>query len=155
MQLHLHEYELPPTVKEIRPDVPEIIESDSTRVQQILINLLSNAVKFTDQGEISIRVAMRSEVAGQALLEFEVQDQGIGIPPEKIDILFEPFVQGDATTTRKYGGTGLGLAISKKLVELLGGKIAVRSEVGVGSTFSFCIGVKLGSERATPEKIGT
>lgn len=114
----------------IDPELPSHIVGDSTRLRQILINLLGNAVKFTAKGEINLRAKLRGPHA-----IFEVEDTGIGIPPEKQDRLFLPFSQADSSTTRKYGGTGLGLAICKRLAGLMGGEISVRSQVQKGSTF--------------------
>jgi signal transduction histidine kinase/CheY-like chemotaxis protein len=128
-------------VLEIFTDVPEIIQVDSTRLKQILLNLLTNANKFTKNGKIHLIVQKISENNGNVTLQMEVRDSGIGIPPEKLNLIFEPFEQADNTTTRKYGGTGLGLTISKKLVQLLGGKIWVESKLGEGSSFFFTINV--------------
>lgn len=118
-------------------DVPEAVEGDATRVRQILVNLLSNAVKFTTEGEVIVQVDGEKLGAENYLLTISVKDTGIGIPEDRMDRLFASFSQVDASTTRKYGGTGLGLAISKQLVELMGGKMWVESEVGTGSTFYF------------------
>jgi PAS domain S-box-containing protein len=124
----------------IDKSVPEFIIGDPTRLRQILGNLLHNAVKFTESGEIKLSVSA-SELSGTGThqIHFAVQDTGIGISPDQMDLLFQPFSQVDATVTRKYGGTGLGLAISKKLVELMGGNIWVESQIGLGSTFHFTI----------------
>jgi signal transduction histidine kinase/CheY-like chemotaxis protein len=120
---------------------PPAIRGDVTRLRQILINLITNAVKFTDRGAVSVhaRLAEKPGADGLALLEFSVQDTGIGIPADRVGALFEAFTQVDASTTRKYGGTGLGLAICKRLVGLMGGAIQVRSELGKGSVFSFTV----------------
>ncbi len=126
-------------------DVPPAIESDGTRVRQILVNLISNGVKFTSSGEVMVSVKCEAPSPGallppgHRLLQFSVQDTGIGIPPDKTDRLFMSFSQIDASVTRKYGGTGLGLAISKRLAEMLGGNMRVESQPGRGSTFSFTI----------------
>jgi signal transduction histidine kinase/DNA-binding response OmpR family regulator/HPt (histidine-containing phosphotransfer) domain-containing protein len=123
---------------DIAPDVPETLRGDSVRFSQILVNLVGNAVKFTDEGEVvvSVRVSAR-EVEHAVEVHVEVQDTGIGIPPDQQERIFEAFEQGDMSTTRKYGGTGLGLVISKGLVELMGGRIWLESEVGRGSRFHF------------------
>ena len=122
------------------PAAPRAIVGDVTRLRQVLVNLLNNAVKFTDAGEIVVFVSAEASES-RHILHFRVRDTGIGIPPERVDRLFRSFSQIDASTTRKYGGTGLGLAISKRLCELMGGKIWVESDPGVGSTFHFTISV--------------
>ncbi len=114
-------------------DVPSLVLGDRTRVRQVLMNLAGNALKFTSAGSVEIVVKEGSEEH----LSFEVIDTGIGISPEELARLFQPFVQGDLSTTRRFGGTGLGLAISKQLAELMGGKVHARSEPGRGSTFFF------------------
>ncbi|WP_373000248.1 ATP-binding protein [Sulfurimonas sp.] len=106
---------------------------DSLRISQVLTNLLSNAIKFTSTGGIGLRIKGMQE----NIIKFEVKDTGIGLKPQQIEILFEEFTQADMSTSRKYGGTGLGLSIVKNLVELMGGKVALKSKFGVGSTFSF------------------
>ncbi len=119
--------------------IPKRIMGDSNRLRQILINLTGNAMKFTEQGGIDIEVAYEREAAGQIVSRFSVHDSGIGIPADRVGAIFEKFTQADGSTTRKYGGTGLGLAICLQLVELMGGRLAVESEVGKGSTFYFVI----------------
>lgn len=123
----------------IEDGTPQAIMGDPIRLQQVLANLLSNAVKFTDTGEISVSISSKKLEDPCYEMYFEVKDTGIGIPEGKMNLLFQPFSQVDASTTRKYGGTGLGLAITKKLVELMGGRIWVESEEGKGSTFNFTI----------------
>jgi signal transduction histidine kinase/HPt (histidine-containing phosphotransfer) domain-containing protein len=126
---------------EVAADVEDFAMGDENRVRQVIINLLSNAVKFTATGEVVI-TARRVGAAGQAgsqSVEFSVRDTGIGIPAEKLEKLFQPFVQAGSSTEREYGGTGLGLAISKGLVELMGGRMLAESVPGQGSTFSFIL----------------
>lgn len=121
----------------VEADVPSRLHGDPTRVRQVLFNLLGNAVKFTERGEVFLHVSVEQVVNGECVLRFEISDTGIGIPPKIQENLFQPFTQGDSSTSRKYGGTGLGLAICKRLVEMMGGKIGVRSEANKGSTFWF------------------
>lgn len=130
----------------VAPSVPTAILGDAARLSQILLNLLSNAIKFTETGEVTISVTAQqrqsanSQAASSAYeLQFVIKDTGIGIPQDRLYRLFKSFSQVDASTTRQYGGTGLGLAISKHLSEMMGGRIWVESQVGVGSTFSFTI----------------
>ena len=130
----------------VADDVPDIIESDPLRLSQICINLCSNAVKFTDSGQVSLQVSLQSRQEEALVLLFKIQDTGIGMTAEEQERVFDSFAQADGSTTRKYGGTGLGLAISKNLVHMLGGEIWVESEPGKGSTFSFTIRAKVGSE---------
>lgn len=132
-------------VYRIEPDVPPQIVGDALRLRQVLMNLVSNAVKFTHSGEVSLGVRLvRTDVSGALVVNFDVRDTGIGIPREKIEMLFKSFSQVDSSTTRKYGGTGLGLAISEKLVHLMGGQISVESQVGEGTIFSFTILTRAG-----------
>ncbi|MCU1326464.1 MAG: Histidine kinase, partial [Bryobacterales bacterium] len=121
----------------IAGDAPRYLRGDPNRLRQVLINLLGNSIKFTDHGGLQIRVELDPAHASRDWLRFAISDTGIGIPKEKVGTIFESFSQADASTTRKYGGTGLGLSISRQLVELMGGRIWVESEVGQGSTFFF------------------
>ncbi len=118
-------------------DVPPHLIGDPLRLGQVLTNLMGNAVKFTQHGEVVLRVETLEELADAARLKFSIIDTGIGISAEQIEKLFQPFTQGDASMTRKYGGTGLGLTISKRLVEMMDGQLQVESVPDVGTTFSF------------------
>jgi len=120
-------------------DVPRQLRGDPSRIRQVLWNLGGNAVKFTEQGEVSVHVSTLDDRGRDALLQFVVKDTGIGIPIEKKNQIFDKFSQVDASTTRKFGGTGLGLAISSQLVEMMGGEIDVKSELGTGSEFIFSV----------------
>jgi PAS domain S-box-containing protein len=144
---------------DVRPEVPDALHGDAGRLRQVLLNLVGNAIKFTDKGEVVVRVSTtedrgsriedgRSKIEDNSdpsildprpsvLVHFAVTDTGIGIPPDKQQVIFEPFTQADESMTRRHGGTGLGLTISTRLVELLGGRIWVESEAGKGSTFHF------------------
>ena len=127
------------------PDAPSQVVGDAGRIRQILVNLAGNAIKFTQHGHVLVDVACLEQTADEALLEFTIQDTGIGIAADKLERLFEKFTQADASTTRKFGGTGLGLAISKQLVELMGGSIRVTSVPEEASTFSFTLRLALGA----------
>ncbi len=121
----------------VAPDAPTDLIGDPSRLRQVLLNLANNAVKFTAEGEVNLRVKLKRDAGRRAEFLFEVKDTGIGIPEDRIDHLFKSFTQLDNSTTRRFGGTGLGLAISKRLVEMMSGRIGVRSRDGHGSTFWF------------------
>ena len=138
---------------EVAPEVPEMLRGDPVRVRQIVVNLVGNAIKFTDSGEIAVRVHVEGREGPDCICLFTVSDTGIGIPEGKRHLIFEPFSQADTSTTRKYGGTGLGLTISTRLVQMMGGRIWVESEVGHGSQFHFT--ARLGAANANEIKLGT
>jgi signal transduction histidine kinase/CheY-like chemotaxis protein len=119
------------------PTVPTLVTGDELRLRQVLVNLLSNAVKFTERGQVLVSGHARVLAGGGCELSFEVEDTGIGIAPDKFDLIFSSFSQVDVSHTRRYGGTGLGLAISKRLCERQGGRLWVESALGVGSSFQF------------------
>jgi two-component system, sensor histidine kinase and response regulator len=121
----------------VPPELPEFVIGDPVRLRQVVLNLVGNAIKFTDQGEVVLRVGAEPSDVDCLNLHFTVTDTGIGISRDKQKVIFEPFSQADTSTTRKYGGTGLGLSISMRLIEMMGGRIWLESEVGEGSTFHF------------------
>lgn len=137
---------------EIAPEVPDIVFGDSCRLRQIVVNLIGNATKFTDEGEVALKVSIDSADGEYRIVHFAVSDTGIGIAPEKQKIIFDPFMQADTSTTRRYGGTGLGLTISSRLVALMDGKIWVESELGRGTTFHFTARFKTADARVV--KVG-
>jgi len=126
----------------LEPEVPRYAWIDPIRLRQVLINLLSNASKFTEDGEIELAIRVQERLGKETRLEFSVRDTGIGISPEKQEVIFEAFSQEDSSTTRKYGGTGLGLTISNKLLRLMDSTLKLDSEPGKGSRFSFAVTVK-------------
>jgi PAS domain S-box-containing protein len=128
---------------EIEPNVPDALIGDPGRVRQIILNLVGNAIKFTELGEVVLSVQSLTHVGDELQLRFTVTDTGIGISPDKQAAIFEAFKQADGSMTRKYGGTGLGLTISSRLVELMGGRIWVESELGEGSRFHFTANFKV------------
>src|SRR3989442_5415296 len=143
--------------------VPPLVATDEQRLQQILKNLLSNAVKFTERGSVTMRIELAPEDArfatttlerAEQVLAFSIADTGIGIPEDKLRLIFEAFQQADGTTGRRYGGTGLGLSISREIARLLGGEIRVSSEPGKGSSFTlFLPGVAPKHEHTHDEPI--
>jgi two-component system sensor histidine kinase/response regulator len=121
----------------VPPTLVDFLVGDPVRLRQVILNLAGNAIKFTDQGEVVLRVQVETPDADGVTLHFAISDTGIGIPPEKQKLIFEPFAQADTSTTRNYGGTGLGLSISMRLIHMMGGRIWLESESGKGSTFHF------------------
>jgi two-component system, sensor histidine kinase and response regulator len=138
---------------DIATDVHERVQGDSTRLRQVILNLVGNAIKFTAAGEVAVRVEMEDGETDTRNVRFTVADSGIGIPPEKREVIFNPFTQADTSTTRKYGGTGLGLTICARLVSMMGGRIWFESEVGRGSQFHFTVRLKFLANMAEPEVI--
>jgi CheY-like chemotaxis protein/nitrogen-specific signal transduction histidine kinase len=126
---------------EVRGDIPEKIVTDPIRLRQILVNLIGNSIKFTEGGSIQVVMRLDSTSASDGKLTFDVIDTGIGMSEEQMGLLFRPFTQVDGSASRRFGGTGLGLAISRRMAEMLGGDITVRSSPGRGSTFSLSIGI--------------
>ena len=133
---------------DVAADVPPMVRGDPTRLRQVLTNLVGNSIKFTESGEIVVSVQSGPARDGRALVRFAVRDTGIGIPPEKLETIFEEFGQADESTTRKYGGTGLGLAIARRLVRLMDGDLTVTSAVNQGTEFAFS--VPLAADVAAP-----
>ena len=133
---------------EIGPEVPEVVNGDCSRLCQVVVNLVGNAIKFTSEGEVALHVQTDAQDGSHCILHFTVSDTGIGIPPEKQKIVFEPFTQADTSTTRRYGGTGLGLTISTRLVGVMGGKIWLDSEVARGTQFHFTARVGIADVKA-------
>lgn len=126
------------------PDLPQTVIGDPVRLRQILTNLINNALKFTEQGYVLVRVKCTHETPQQLRLMVEIKDTGVGIPPDKINHIFEKFSQAEESTTRKFGGTGLGLTICSKLLEMMSGTISVESKLGEGSSFHFTLPLELG-----------
>ncbi len=136
---------------DISDEVPDRLLGDALRVRQVLTNLLGNAIKYTHKGEITVRVTVRSKSDREACLEFVVQDTGIGISPADQQKLFVPFAEADATARRRHEGSGLGLSISSRLVDLMGGRIWVESQVGQGSQFHFTVCTPLATDAGAEE----
>jgi signal transduction histidine kinase len=129
---------------------PSMLLGDAVRVRQVMTNLVGNAVKFTERGKIEVSVECPAWTAADAMMRVEVKDTGIGIAPEKLELIFEKFTQGDGSMTRRYGGTGLGLSIVKQLVDLMGGDISVKSELGQGSIFAVTFRLPLALNSVSP-----
>ena len=138
----------------VDPTVPDQMVGDPQRLSQVLINLTSNAIKFSEKGEVSLSFEMADSNDDTLTLKVTIRDTGIGIASEQLETIFQPFTQADGSSTRKYGGTGLGLSIAKKLVELMGGKLEVKSEPGQGSSFFFncSLGRSLQIKASIPEQ---
>jgi HPt (histidine-containing phosphotransfer) domain-containing protein/anti-sigma regulatory factor (Ser/Thr protein kinase) len=136
MDLRAHQKSLELT-HHVTPEIPDGLIGDPGRLRQIIVNLVDNAIKFTERGEIVVRVETERPADQEIWLHVTVVDTGIGIPAERQHFILEPFTQADGSSTRKYGGTGVGLTIAKRLVELMGGRLWIDSEVGRGSTFHF------------------
>ena len=130
----------------IAPEVPDALVGDQARLRQILLNLAGNAIKFTERGEVTVSARVESQSDEATCLEFAVRDTGIGIQRSALERIFDPFIQADTSTTRRFGGTGLGLSISSSLVRMMGGRIWIESELGQGSTFYFTIRLPLAKE---------
>jgi PAS domain S-box-containing protein len=135
-------------LKQIDDDVPQVLQTDTLRLRQILFNMLSNAIKFTEKGFVSIKVKRRpgSNTFGNRI-HFEIEDTGIGIAPDRLDAIFEKFTQAETSIAQKYGGSGLGLTICKRLVELQNGEISAKSKPGQGSVFSFWVPMETGKKK--------
>ncbi len=121
------------------PQISRILLGDPTKLRQILLNLITNAIKFTSTGMVKLMATLQGESSSTLTINFEVKDSGIGMTDDQVKRIFDPFTQGDDSTTRRYGGSGLGLTISKSLVELMGGQLSVQSVIGIGSKFSFTL----------------
>ena len=138
---------------QVDPALPDLVKGDSGRLRQILLNLGGNAMKFTQKGEVAIDLKVLHTDDEGTRVRCEVRDTGVGIPAARVQSLFQPFVQVDASTTRKFGGTGLGLSIMRQLVELMGGETGVNSQEGVGSTFWFTVKLGKADQPAQPRRI--
>jgi PAS domain S-box-containing protein len=135
------------------PGLPERLRGDPGRLRQVLVNLVGNAVKFTETGEVRVTIEKTESRESGVSVRFEVSDTGIGIPHDKLDVIFEAFAQADGSTSRRFGGTGLGLSIASGLVGMMGGKIEVESEQGAGSTFHFALPFGHGHQAARPPQL--
>jgi len=131
------------------PSISKKLLGDPTKLRQVLLNLLSNAVKFTDSGSVKVSVSAKSETQTRIILRFEVKDTGIGMTSEQIGKIFEPFMQADVSTTRKYGGTGLGMTITKNILQLMGSRLEIESEPGTGTSIGFEISFDTSDKKET------
>ena len=136
-------------------EIPSSLVGDPTRLRQVVLNLLSNAVKFTQVGRVDLNISVAGCEGTQMTLNFQISDTGIGIPKDKQTMIFQPFMQADGSTTRRYGGTGLGLTIAGELAEMMGGRIWLESELGHGTTFHFTARFRMVEDRAVPFSAGT
>jgi signal transduction histidine kinase/CheY-like chemotaxis protein/HPt (histidine-containing phosphotransfer) domain-containing protein len=136
---------------EVDPDLPSALRGDAGRLRQVLLNLLTNAIKFTESGEIVVKARRLAAPAKNATVQWSVTDPGIGIAPDRIDGMFNGFVQADSSVSRRFGGSGLGLAICKRIIDQIGGRIGAESAVGRGSTFTFSVTLRLGEIAAEVE----
>ncbi len=152
LALRAHEKNLE-LLSETAPDLPRYIVGDPGRIRQVLLNLVGNAIKFTERGEVVVKAELSACEDDQRVIHFSVRDTGIGIAPEKQQLIFDAFTQEDTSTTRNYGGTGLGLSISRRLVELMGGSIWLESLPGQGSTFHFSLKTRVSTQPAMPEPV--
>jgi CheY-like chemotaxis protein len=132
----------------IDPTIPPLLVGDAVRLRQVILNLVGNALKFTERGGVTVEARTAGREGDKHVVQFRVKDTGIGIPQDRLRAIFEPFVQADGSTTRKYGGTGLGLTISARLAEMMGSPLEVESEIGRGSCFHFA-GTFAVAEQAT------
>jgi signal transduction histidine kinase/CheY-like chemotaxis protein/ligand-binding sensor domain-containing protein len=138
---------------ETAADVPDRVVADPTRLRQIIVNLVGNAIKFTEHGEVGLEVRVKSRQEHNVQLQFMVRDTGIGIEPGKQQLIFEAFSQADGSTARKFGGTGLGLTISSRLVEMMGGRLWVESQLGKGSCFQFTVEARVAEAEETHKQV--
>ena len=136
---------------DISPGVPALLAGDPGRLRQVVANLVGNAIKFTDEGYVLLAIDAEASRGAALMIHGRVMDTGIGIPPQSIAHIFEPFMQADGSTTRRYGGTGLGLSIAQQLVTLMNGRLWVESTEGHGSTFHFTATLSIAADRRRAE----